>query len=263
MHPVISIAHHAQPHPQFRQQFQDYQRLEVPLDDPNTLLVMCSDNAILAVRYATTTDFLDLLRTQRLMPVVMQLREQSDWSYLLLDGQLTWNNSGKAVNNGNATGFDWTAIQGALLSIQELGVQVVTIQGSRYLQDAIFNLAKRDRAPKGIRPVRDAFWYSAAENILLALSGIGEERCAALLKMYGSAAWALDQLCDPETKVDGIGETTKAKIRHELGVSTTTRLAMIGLRPDTEIGYEVLHHDTTTRSSDHRSIIDEPARRAA
>jgi hypothetical protein len=231
-HPVRAICLDVIPSPVFRSHFQDWKQTMLPLNDPQLLLVMASDSTMLVCRYMPTGELLDLIRTQRLSVLLAQLRQRgSDWIYLVLDGELTCNTSGKTVQNGNTTGFDWKAIQGAMLSIQEAGVGIVWLQAQTHLQDQIYLLAKRDRSQKRVRPPRDLLFVTAAEDIILALPGIGEDRVAGLLKDAGSAAWLLDLLTNlsPAAKLDGIGPETKRKARAALGLSATCRLAVLGV----------------------------------
>lgn len=229
-HPIRAICLDETPSPVFARHFQLWQRTALPLGDPELLLVMATDGTLLVCRYMPTGELLDQIRTQRLPALLAQLRQRgSDWIYLLLDGELTANTSGKTVQNGNVTGFDWKAIQGALLSIQEAGVGVVWLQSVEHLQDQVYLLAKRDRSQKRVRPPRDLLFVSPAEDLILALPGIGEDRAHLLLKQAGSAAWLLDLLTDlaPAAKLDGIGPETKRKIRQALGLSDQTRLAVL------------------------------------
>jgi ERCC4-type nuclease len=229
-HPIRAICLDEQPSPVFNKHFQAWQRTALPLGDPELLLVMAADDTMLVCRYMPTGELLDQIRTQRLPSLLAQLRQRgSDWMYLILDGELKPNTSGKTVHNGNTTGFDWKAVQGALLSIQEAGIGVVWLQSIEHLQDQIYLLAKRDRSQKRVRLPRDVLFCTPAEDLILALPGIGEDRAHVLLKTAGSAAWLLDLLTDLSSpaKLDGIGPETKRKIRQALGLSNQTRLAVL------------------------------------
>lgn len=230
-HPVRAICLDETPSPVFTRHFQAWQRTALPLNDPELILVMASDGTMLVCRYMPTGELLDYIRTQRLPALLAQLRQRgSEWIYLILDGELKPNTSGKTVHNQNVTAFDWKAIQGTLLSIQEAGVGVVWLQSVEQLQDQVYLLAKRDRTEKRVRPPRDMLFMTPAEDIILALPGIGEDRAHELLKQAGnSAAWLLDLLTDLSSpaKLDGIGPETKRKIRQALGLSDQTRLAVL------------------------------------
>lgn len=202
----------------------------VPLGEPATIIAMCADGAMLACMYQPAMQLLHLMRRGEHLPLLMQLRDRSPWSYLLVDGYLRCTGAGKAEVNGNATGFDWSAVQGLLLSIQELGIGVVTVQDIKHLGDTIYGLAKRDRSTRWVRPPREALFVSPAEDLLLALPGIGDERCRAVLKYCGdNPAAALDALTDPRQDIPGIGPAVKRNVRAALGLSDGTRLALLGM----------------------------------
>jgi hypothetical protein len=204
--------------------------VRMAIGEPNTVLANCSDGTMLACMYQPAMQLLHLMRRQEHMPLLLQLRDRSPWSYLLIDGYLRCSASGKAEVNGNNTGFDWPAVQGLLLSIQEIGVGVVTLQDTRHLGDTIYGLAKRDRSARRIRPPREALFVTPAEDLLLALPGIGDERCRTLLKYCGgSPAAALDALTDPRQSIPGVGPALQRNAREALGLSDGIRLALLGM----------------------------------
>jgi hypothetical protein len=222
----------------------------LPLGDSNAMLLMCADGAMLTARYMTTSELFDLLRTSRLIPTMLQLRERSAWPYLLLSGLTQPTGSGKVMHNGTPSGLAWSAMQGALLSIQELGVGVLTLQSDRYIADTLFTLANRDRSTRRVRPPRDALFVTPAEDMLLALPGIGEDRLAQLLRFTnGSVAAAIDALTDPRCDVPGIGPETKKKVRQALGLSDQTRLALFGMSDE-----DALFPEETNGNEPHTTI---------
>ena len=202
----------------------------VSLGEPSTIVAMCSDGAMLACMYQPAMNLLHLMRRGEHMPVLMQLAARSPWSYLLIDGFIRCAGSGKATINDNPCGFDWSAVQGMLLSIQELGIGVVTLQDAKHLGDTISGLAKRDRTAKRVRPPREALFVTPIEDLLLALPGMGPERCAALLKhCNGNGAAALDAITDPRFQIPGIGRAVQRGIRDALGLGPDLRLALLSM----------------------------------
>jgi hypothetical protein len=201
-------------------------RLE--LGDSNTLLVLCSDGQILAVRYLPISGLLGELRQQRLIPKLLELHARSPWAYLVVSGTVTPTSSGKTVVNGqDVTGWDWAAVQGALLSVQEMGVGLYTIKSESYLADTLYLLAKRDRTTKRVRPARDLLFLTPGEDVLLSLPGLGETKALDVLTWAGnSAARALDGICDPLMSVPGVSAADKVKIRKALGLAEGETLAI-------------------------------------
>lgn len=226
----VAIDTGAQPPVSTMQLFSGPDVARVPLGEQNTILAMCADGAMLACMYQPAMQLLHLMRHQEHMPLLMQLRDRSPWSYLLIDGYLRCTGAGKADVNGNATGFDWPSVQGLLLSIQELGIGVVTLQDTKHLGDTIYGLAKRDRSARRVRPPREALFVEPGEDMLLALPGIGDERCRQLLKHCGgNPAAALDALTDPRQSIPGIGPAVQRNAREALGLSDGIRLALLGM----------------------------------
>lgn len=205
----------------------------MPLGEPNTIIAMCADGAMLVCMYQPAMSLLHLMRRGEHTAVLMQLAARSPWSYLLIDGFIRCAGSGKATINDNPCGFEWAAVQGMLLSVQELGIGVVTLQDTKHLGDTIYGLAKRDRTERRVRPPRDALFVTPIEDLLQALPGIGEERCATLLKHCGgNGAAALDALTDPRCSIPGIGPSIKQGVRAALGLSDDIRLALLGLEQE-------------------------------
>lgn len=236
MHPVLSLALDEHPSATFNGMFADWRTSHLPLGDPQSLLVMCADGALVACRYMATSELLDSIRTGRLMPTVVQLRDRSPWSYLLLDGEMHANGAGKVVNNDYATGWEFKAIQGALLSVQEAGVGLVYLQSTAHLQDQVYLLAKRDRTTSRLRPPRDMLFVSPVEDMFLSFPGIGEHHLRDLLHFTnGNGAAALDALLDPDRPVPGIGPKIKANARAALGLSDSIRLALIDVTTEVPV----------------------------
>ena len=266
MVPLLAILVDVHPSPVIRSlQFRDPGApvpVPTPLGDPNTLVVIAADGAHLALRYMPTGELLHLLRLERLLPEVLHLHERSSWAYLLLDGTLVPSPGGKTVSSGALTGFAWSAVQGALLSIQELGVGLITLQDTAHLPDAITLLAGRDRTTMRLRAPRDGLFLTPAEDLLHALPGIGEERCQALLQYAGSAAWALDLLTDPQSTIPGIGDRLKAEARRALGLAEGCRLAVAALGQGEELDHELPCEGPADRDG-RGTTNDHPTRRAA
>lgn len=264
-YPLLSVTIDTQAAPALKKlAFEHISVMQLPIGEASTVLVLAADGQVLAVRYMPAGELFGLIREQRLLPQMLRLRERSPWAYLLIDGVLTPSGSGKCIYNGNQTGYDWAAVQGALISVQELGVSMLTLQGERYLADAIFTLARRERGTKRLRPPREALFVSPAEDLLLALPGIGDERCAALLRFTGgNGAAALDALTDPTIDIPGIPRRVKQDTRAALGLtSNAIKLGLIGLQDQT---YDQHQHEQPRSSNDTHAaaVAADSAGRAA
>lgn len=206
--------------------------------DAGDLLVQCQDGAALSVERKTANDFLGTLRDDRLFPQLTRLRGQSPWSYLVICGQLSPGPGGKCYADSKETGWTWASVSGALLTVQEIGVNVLMIAGDHEYEAAITRLASRDRSTVRVRPPRDASIVSDAEQILAALPGIGPEKIAALLAYASTPAWAITWLTDDrgecDGKVPGIGLKTKNRIRAALGLEYEDYLGVISKATENE-----------------------------
>jgi len=199
--------------------------------DAGDLLLACDDGALVVVERKTASDFLNTLRDDRLFPQIAKLREQTQWSYLVVCGDLRPGPGGVCYCDGKETGWNWSSVSGALITAQELGVHVVQLAGDHDYEAAVIRLACRDRQTVRVQPARDLSIVSEAERILAALPGIGPERIAAVLEFCGTPAWALTWLTDDrqlnDGTVPGIGLRTKQRIRKALGLDAETYMSVI------------------------------------
>lgn len=181
----------------------------------------CSDGKMLIVERKTPEDFLNTLKGERLFPQVSELakmRQEGYWPYVMITGDLQRGANGK-VFTPKETGWSWAAVQGTLLSIQEMGVYVTFCAGDTDFSPALERLAKRDRSETAwIRPARDAKILGIQASFIAGLPGIGIEKVGEIMKYAGTPAWALVALTDSTSKIPGIGPGIKNNIRYALGL---------------------------------------------
>lgn len=197
--------------------------VHMPLEDA-TALVHCEDGQILAILYLHAHEVLRLIPSDGLFERVAALKQRSDWAYLVIGGELV-QAGGDTRCEGQLRKWPWASVEGALLSVQEFGVGVVQIAHEADLGATAQRLARRDRSKKRVKQ-RDVSYYEPAEQMLLALPGLGPERVMAALDYAGSAGWALSALTDATTEIPGIGAATKAKIREALGLKPDEQIAV-------------------------------------
>jgi hypothetical protein len=235
MNPIVTIATDAQPIAAFAQLQQTGTAVTtLPLGDSATLLMMCSDGQMLAVRYCTARELLSQIRDHALLPAMLQLRERSAWAYLIVAGELRHATTGKTlVSNGDSaghatTGYSWNALQGALLSVQESGVHIIQIGRESDLATTLQTLAARSRSTAKVRPMRDMLFVQPAEDLLLSIPGIGDATCERLLRFTGgSAGRALDCLTQPECDIPDVPAKIKHATRAALGLKDHEYLAVV------------------------------------
>ena len=191
--------------------------------------VACDDGEVLLVERKTASDLLASIADGRLLHQAADMALTSRWSYLLVTGEITANRDGKVVADGVLTGWSFAAVQGALLSIQEMGVFITYCAGNSDIEPALARLAARSRdASLVIAPARAPSILGAGEAALTALPGIGLDRLDNLLRACDTPARALVFLTDPAANgVSGIGPATKANVRKALSLGVGETLTII------------------------------------
>ncbi len=198
--------------------------------DAGDLLATCDDGALLAIERKTPDDLLNSIREDRLWAQLAGIKALSKWAYLIITGELLRGPDGKVVSDRGPTGWQWAAVQGALLQAQEMGVFVVHAGGDTDYEAAVMRLAARSHRPEVlVPPAREPRILSEAERILTALPGIGPERVGPLLDYASTPAWAFNYLTDLSTNglVTGVGPGIKRAIRKAFGLDDDQLLAVI------------------------------------
>jgi ERCC4-type nuclease len=197
---------------------------ELPTSDA---LIAMSDNALVAVERKTPNDFLGSLKSGRLMIQVTAMRELTQWSYVVITGELRRGKGGKVVTD-RETGWDWNAVNGELLRIQELGVFVAFCAGDDEFENAVLRITNRNRATVHIAPPAIAkHVLGPGEAAIASLPGVGFERLGALMEYCKNPITALICLTDEELGgVPGIGPAVKRGVRKALGMPDWMALEM-------------------------------------
>lgn len=194
--------------------------------------VVCSDGAILNIERKTTSDLLESLKDDRLFSQCARLGQSrideqvsmsgkmTTWPYILITGVITCSPAGKVIiPERGETDFLYSSIQGALLSIQEIGVMVTFATGDQDLEAAVLRLAARKRDDLFLLPPRIPTIVGPGAAFLASLPGIGIERTMNLMAWSANRpAHVLSALTDLDLEVPGIGQATKRKIRAVLGL---------------------------------------------
>ena len=101
--------------------------------------IAADDGSLLVVERKTPNDFLGTLAGDRLfvqMAGLVAMRKTGAWPYLLITGEFRQGPNGK-VYTDRETGWDWKAVQGALLSVQEMGVFVTFCAGDTDVEERV------------------------------------------------------------------------------------------------------------------------------
>lgn len=194
------------------------------------LWASCADGELLVIERKTTSDLLGSIGDGRVFQQALKMRERSPWSYLVVTGYLQPTHDGKTFVQGKATGWDWNAVQGALLDIQETGVQIVYCEHDNGYEATVQRLARRSRAGRVLNnTARPARVMTPGETVLTSLPGIGLERAQDVLQGFdGNTATALCWLTWMDTigEVAGIGNGIKAGVRRALGLRDNETLTL-------------------------------------
>lgn len=193
-----------------------------------------TDGALLIVERKTAEDLLASIADGRLFEQAAAMVQVSPWAYIVVQGVITPTTDGKARVNGTDTNWHWSSIQGALQTVQELGVAVVYVSaGARDFWAFLDRLAKRERGSVRANGARKPQLLDPGMLVLMGLPGIGETRAKLLIEQAGSAAWALVYLTDLtwQSNITGIGDETKNKVRAALGLEPTAALVIQEIQP--------------------------------
>jgi ERCC4-type nuclease len=215
----------------------DYGDVHAVTDDGHTLLI----------ERKTTDDLLGSLADERLFPQCQRLAQPridqilagqpaTYWPYLVICGIWQCNSNGQVITERGETGWNWISIQGALLSIQEMGVMVVHASSNQMFEKTVINLGKRKRENlQQFLPPRPAVMLGYGAALLASLPGIGPERLNEIMQWSGNIpAHALAGLTDLSIPAP-VGEAVRRKIRSVLGLKDNQNLEIVFNKQNQEI----------------------------
>lgn len=189
----------------------------VTLLDTGDLHIAAGDGTLILVERKTPDDFLGTLRDERLFPQCANMLGLTRWAYLVITGEFRRGPGGKVVTD-RETGWNYAAVQGALLSLQEMGIFVVFSGGEQDYETCILRLADRKHDPQLLlAPARPHSSLGLAEAFLCGLPGMGPERARHLMDYCGTAKMALMALTDGKP-IPGIPSNVQRNARMMLGL---------------------------------------------
>ena len=188
--------------------------------------VTTKENRLIVIERKTPSDFLESIKDGRLFNQASKMRQLTSWCYVVITGPFHPLENGKVALYGGdwrETGWEYSAVEGAKLTLAELGVFCIHCAGDADYAPCIGRLACRSKDAVPILPVRETTLFGGGETVLASLPGIGPTLATRLMQTFGSAAYALWYLTDPswnnEKRVKGINSTTKQNIIRTLGGS--------------------------------------------
>jgi ERCC4-type nuclease len=192
------------------------------------LMAATESGELLLVERKTPDDFLNSLRQDRVMLQLANMLEVTRWSYLMITGEFKLGVNGQVVTQ-RVTGWNWDAVQGAILSIQEMGIYVIHCQGDEDYEAGIIRLGNRDRSEVlHIPPAKHPHILTKSEAVLASLPGIGFKRLKSVLDYAGTPAWALCGLTNLDEIKDfpNVPYGDRQRIRNVLGLSLNENLSI-------------------------------------
>ncbi len=215
--------------------------------DYGDIQAVTDDGHLLSIERKAADDLIGTLREERLFPQIARLAEPridqhinnqslTYWPYLIITGEFRTGSGGKVITERGETGWSWTAIQGALLNIQEMGVFVIQCANDQDFENCVIGLGKRKREGiQKILPPRPAMLLGPGTAFLASLPGIGPDRAMGLMNWAGNLpAHAIAGLTDLEIPAP-VGEGTRRRIRQMLGLRDTQMLDIWINNKDQEI----------------------------
>jgi ERCC4-type nuclease len=197
------------------------------LPEGDVMAATATDEIILIER-KTPDDFLNTLRDERLFPQLANMLDRTRWAYLMITGELQRGANGNIITDRGQTGWNWAAVQGALLTIQEMGIFVTYAAGDTDYENSVLRIGNRDRKlDLLLAPAKFPRILSAQEALVAALPGIGTERLQIVMDFCGSAAWAICALSDKDSQIKGIPANVKVKVRAALGLKDDEQLGIV------------------------------------
>jgi ERCC4-type nuclease len=178
-------------------------------------------NHILIIERKTPNDLLNSLRNDRLfnqVAAMVEKREDSTfYPYLVITGHISYNMQGTAITPLGVTGWNYNAVMGGLLTVQEMGVPVLFSPDD--YEDCVIRLGKRSREEAVIKPLRPSKHLGDGAAVLLSLPGIGPEMLNRIWEeSNGCVALALTILSDLNIE-SSVPKATRIRIRKALGLT--------------------------------------------
>ena len=175
------------------------------------------ENGLVIIERKTTNDFLESIKDGRLFNQVVEMRQISEWCYVAIEGVFT-PISEDMVNIGHSELRNWrfSAIEGAKLSIQELGCGVIHYTD---VDQLIKQMTERSKNAVKIPPRRNTYVFSPQEATLATLPGIGSKKSTEYMSIFnGRLCLAITALCAPhDGTIPGWGKKSRDSLIEYLG----------------------------------------------
>jgi ERCC4 domain-containing protein len=195
----------------------------VSMLDAGDLMAVTDDNCTLVIERKTPDDFLNTLRDDRLFPQIAGLTrarmqnlasgQMLTWPYLVITDSFLVGPNGKVITNRGETGWGHTAIEGALLTVQEMGVFVAHCAGDTDYEAFVLALGRRKRNPNiQILPARPPKQLGREFAVLDSL-GIGADRATVLFNQLNTLECILNLINSDVPNIPGLTRSDYKKVQ--------------------------------------------------
>jgi len=194
--------------------------------DTGDVWAATDDSCMLQIERKTPDDFLGSLKEERLFPQLARLvqdrlndlaagKEETHWPYLVITGLFQRDSNGKVITE-RQTGWSWVSLQGALLSIQEMGIFVIQCDGDEHFEETVLKLGERKRnGVQKILPARPPMILGRDMALLCSLPNVGLERAQEIMKFTdGNLTHALMALTDLSCSIPGVGPSVQRSVKN-------------------------------------------------
>lgn len=194
--------------------------------DCGDVWVATEDNQLLIIERKEPSDLLGSIKDGRLFEQCHRMRQQSQWCYVVITGNLYPGPDGKVWCGQRATGWNYDAVEGALLTVQEMGVFVIHCKSDLDFGPTVERLASRSRGVLSIGCARPSNVLNAGETMLTALPGVGYEKVKKLMDYHKTPAEALCFLTWEDVDIPNIGIANgiKRNVKKALGLNPNQKI---------------------------------------
>jgi ERCC4-type nuclease len=186
---------------------------------------------ILIIERKTPEDLLGSIKDDRLFTQAgamadKRIKESIYFPYLIISKPIEYDHQGKVITDRGATGWNYDAVMGALLTVQEMGVPVIFSREGDYA-GLVVRLGERNRDPEtSVPPPRPPRLLGHGSAILMSLPGIGPEMLNRIWEEAdGIVAQALWRLTCLNVR-SSVPDSTRKKIRKALGLEKLQELGL-------------------------------------
>jgi ERCC4-type nuclease len=188
-------------------------------------MLACDDNEMVLVERKSLDDLLGSIKSNRIFNQIADMSTVTRWCYLVVTDPLAYGPGGNLITARGETGWSFHSVEGALLTLQELGAFVVFCAGEQDYENCLLRIAARSRdREQVVEPAKIPHILSAQEQVLAALPGLGVDRVRGLLELFETPAQALAALTDLKWPIPGIAGGIKAKVRNALKLAESEQL---------------------------------------